>query len=295
MNYFYSPPGGWPPNHHHRPPVDDWMPPPFWEPKLDRLPLSPLGGLLFIPPPPGADPRSLSVEEQEEAHRRVVRRMLGMWARAVQADAHSYWQAAVRANWMDWAIDKIEEWSPDERDLPPALEQVWVRGYKLIMSTYQMERWLQAHRRLNGEQEQPKRYEDLRNALEHLDEANFTELSAVRPPSDTGKRGKWAIDELPGRQVFLGFHPVSTEDAFGIVNLAEVTKRAREYAYVDSNDLAEHFGTPGTPRITSGNSRPQFGRSEPLSAPEASRSPRRWVGMRICSCAWSPPACLDRG
>jgi hypothetical protein len=66
----------------------------------------------------------------------------------------------------------------------------------------------------------------------------------VRPPSDTGKRRKWAIDELPGQQVFLGFHPVSTEDAFGIVNLAEVTKRAREYAYVDSNDLAEHFGDP---------------------------------------------------
>lgn len=165
--------------------------------------------------------------------------MLGMWARAVQADAHSYWQAAMRAAWIDWAIEKMEEWSPHERDLPPALEQVWVRGYKLIMSTFQMERWSQAYRRLSGEQEQPMQYEDLRDALEHLAEAQFTELSAVRPPSDTGKRKNWAIDKLPGRQVPLGFYPSATVEAFDIVNLAEVTNRAREYANVDSDDLDE--------------------------------------------------------
>jgi len=164
--------------------------------------------------------------------------MLAMWARAVQADAHSYWQAAVRANWMDWAIDKMEEWSPDERDLPPALEQVWVRGYKLIMSAYQMERWLQAHHRLNGEQVQAKQYTHLRNALEHLDEAHFTDQSAMKRPDDTKQR---SIEELPGQEVFLGFHQSSTEDAFGIVNLAEVTRRAREYAYVDSDDLDEYY------------------------------------------------------
>jgi hypothetical protein len=160
--------------------------------------------------------------------------MLAMWARAAQADAHSYWQAAVRANWMDWAIDKLEEWSPDERDLPSALEQVWVRGYKLIMSAYQMERWLQAHRKLNGEPVQTKQYRHLRNALEHLDEAHLTEVAAVKRPDDTEKR---SIEELPGRQLFLGFSSSSTEDAFGIVNLAEVTEQARKYAYLDSDDI----------------------------------------------------------
>jgi hypothetical protein len=167
--------------------------------------------------------------------------MLGMWARAVLADAHSYWQAAVRADWTDWAIDKMEDWSPDQRELPPALEQVWVRGYKLIMSTYQMERFLQAHRTLNGEQKQPKRYEDLRNALEHLDDAQFTELIAMKRPSDTRKR---SIEKLPGQQLFLGFRTTSTEHAFGLVNLADLTKRAREYASVDSDNLAQYFGDP---------------------------------------------------
>jgi hypothetical protein len=36
--------------------------------------------------------------------------------------------------------------------------------------------------------------------------------------------------------------PTDTEHPFGIVNLAEVTERAGEYAYVDSDDLAAHIG-----------------------------------------------------
>jgi hypothetical protein len=154
------------------------MPTPYWEPS-NQVPLSPLGQ--WVLPHPERKPRPpLSEAEQETEHSRVVKRMLGMWARTVQADAHSYWQAAMRAAWIDWAIDKMEKWSPSERDLPPALEQVWVRGYKLIMSTT---RW-------NG-----------------LDEAQFTQLIAVRPASDTGKRKKWAIDELPGRQLFSRVSP----------------------------------------------------------------------------------------
>jgi hypothetical protein len=206
VSYSYLPPHEWPPKDYDRPPVDDWMPPPYWEPR-NQVPLSPLGQWV-LPHPEGKPRPPLSEAEHETEHSRVVKRMLGMWARTVQADAHSYWQAAMRAAWIDWAIDKAEEWSPTERDLPPALEQVWVRGYKLIVSTYQMERWLQAHRRLNGEQEQPMQYRHLRNALEHLDEAHFTELTAMRRPSD--KRKNLSIDELPGQQLFLGFHPVST-------------------------------------------------------------------------------------
>jgi hypothetical protein len=80
----------------------------------------------------------------------------------------------------------------------------------------------------------------------------LTELTAVRP-SSKGPREKWAIDELLGQQLFLGFNPVFTERAFGMVNLADVTKRAREYADLDSDDLAEHFGDPkGDPEEDSG-------------------------------------------
>jgi hypothetical protein len=59
-------------------------------------------------------------------------------------------------------------------------------------------------------------------------------VAAVKRPDDTEKR---SIEELPGRQLFLGFSSSSTEDAFGIVNLAEVTEQARKYAYLDSDDI----------------------------------------------------------
>lgn len=150
-----------------------------------------------------------------------------MWARAVQKDAHSYYQAAMRAAWTDRAIDHGEDWSPDEGDLEVALEEVWIRGYRLVMGNYQMERWLQLWRKLNDKTAEPARYRELRNALEHLDEASFSgDLVARRAP--TGKA--WSLDDLPDRELSLGFHNLHVDNAFGIADLKELTDAARIYA-----------------------------------------------------------------
>lgn len=230
MRYF--PPLSWPPKQWDKPPVDNWTPPEHWEPNRDRLPLAPEGRYLVVSPLGGQSPVSEANtnDEAPAVHQRLAKRMLGTWARATQADANSYYQAAMRAAWTDRAIDYGEDWSPDERDLSTALEQVWVRGYKLVMSSYQMERWLQAHRRLGGQTVQPQEYRLLRNALEHLDEARFTELTASG--STTGKKNP-AIDQLPGGELFLGFHGSFIDNAFGILDLKDVTDKAREYARID--------------------------------------------------------------
>ena len=39
VSYCYLPPHEWPPKDYDRPPVDDWMPPPYWEPR-NQVPLS---------------------------------------------------------------------------------------------------------------------------------------------------------------------------------------------------------------------------------------------------------------
>jgi hypothetical protein len=65
------------------------------------------------------------IEEQRRMYQRVVERMLALWARAVQQDSHSYYQAAMKAAWTDRAIDYGEDWSPSEADLAVALEEVW--------------------------------------------------------------------------------------------------------------------------------------------------------------------------
>lgn len=160
--------------------------------------------------------------------------MLALWARSVQRDAHSYYQAASKAAWTDRAIDYGEEWSPTEDDLARVIEDVWVRGYRLVMSAYQMERWSQAHQQITGATEQSdKLLKKLRDTIEHLDEASFSDLFAQKGQK---KRKNWAIDELPGKELFLGFDAGFTEAAFGLVNLQDVTTRARRYAHLDAPD-----------------------------------------------------------
>ncbi|MFF0429377.1 hypothetical protein ACFYUJ_33995 [Streptomyces sp. NPDC004520] len=171
-----------------------------------------------------------------DVRRRVAVRMLAMWARSVQRDAHSYYQAATKAAWTDRAIDHGEEWSPTEDHLARAIEDVWVRGYQLVMSTFQMEHWLLVHQKITGGNEQPDdRLRRLRNTIEHLDEASFTDLVARKGPLDPkNKKKKWSVDELPGKELFLGFDAGYTEAAFGLVNLRDVTTRARLYAELDA-------------------------------------------------------------
>ncbi|MGW7425825.1 hypothetical protein ACWGJB_38335 [Streptomyces sp. NPDC054813] len=195
---------------------------------------------MLLPGPPDAEgPSSLEPPaDVADARDRVVVRMLALWARSVQRDAHSYYQAASKAVWTDRAIDYGEEWSPAEGDLAWVLEDVWVRGYRLVMSAYQMERWSRAYQEITGGSEQSDdQLRMLRNTIEHLDEASFTDLVAQRGPLDPkNKRKKWSIDELPGKELFLGFDAGFTEAAFGLVNLRDVTTRARLYAQLDAPD-----------------------------------------------------------
>ncbi len=153
--------------------------------------------------------------------------MVAIWASAVMSTAHSYWQAAMKAAWTDWAINKGEDWSPTEDQLRRTLDQVWVRGYQLITAAYQMERWRQACEG-DSEDDAIEHLQALRNSLEHLDGAQFSAYSARK------SKGKaWSIDQLPGHELFMGFHASFTDVAFGVVDLAEITERARLYLYLN--------------------------------------------------------------
>ncbi|MFD0191903.1 hypothetical protein ACFVG1_31280 [Streptomyces bacillaris] len=203
-----------------------------------RIP--PDGHGVLLPGLPDAEDASEleTLADAADARHRVVVRMLALWARSVQRDAHSYYQAASKAVWTDRAIDYGEEWSPTEDDLARVIEDVWVRGYRLVMSAYQMERWSLAHQQIIGGSEQSDdRLKMLRNTIEHLDEASFTDLVAQRGPLDPkNKNKKWSIDRLPGKELFLGFDAGFTEAAFGLLNLRDVTTRAHQYAELDAPD-----------------------------------------------------------
>jgi hypothetical protein len=153
--------------------------------------------------------------------------MLAIWAQKVMADAHLYYQAAMKAAWTARAIDYGEDWSPDEQDLKVTLGQTWVQGYQLVMSAYQLERWIEAY---GGEHDaRPEHLQALRNSLEHLDGATFSEFTARKSSANRA----FSIDYLPGAELFLGFRSDYIDSAFGLVDLRDVTDRAREYLHID--------------------------------------------------------------
>lgn len=245
MRYF--PPPNWPPPNDWPPPADDWTPPHGWEPRFQGLHISPDGDGYYLSAPQPENPRRKPSEEptpgEEEAiHLRRVTRMLGMWARDVQRATHSYYQAAMKAAWTDRAIEYMEEWSPDQNDLSIALEEVWIRGYYLIMGLHQMEQWLGIYWKLTqattGESDDAQEENDqvirvLRNTIEHLSDARLAEATARRDPANTRWKNP-SIDKLPGSALFLGFTPGYHEYAFGLVNLKVVFDKASKYAQIDT-------------------------------------------------------------
>ena len=226
----YNVPRQWPPTRADKPPIDDWIPPEFWEPNPNGFPISPDGDFKLVRSKVEARIEATEAESHQ-TQIEVANRMLGVWARAVLKDVHSYYQAAMRAAWIDRAIDYGEDWSPNSEDLSTALEEVWVRGYRLLTSDQQMERWLQATRRLSGDPVEPGKYTALRNTLEHLDEAKFDELTARKDPDTARQKGR-SINDLPGKELFLGFHATFTEFAFGIANLQEIFDDAKSYSRI---------------------------------------------------------------
>ncbi len=244
----YLPPPTWPPPADWPLPNDDWKPPRGWTPNRQAFAISSDGEYYLIPRPPGeSPPERHEPPDQEQAvlNRQVAERMLALWARTVMANAHSYYQAALKAAWTHRAIEYGEEWSPESWQLRQALDQVWVRGYFLVMAAYQMERWIQASDPNEDEHgEAVEHLEALRHSLEHLDGANFHNDSARR----SSRHRAYSIDRLPGHELFLGFSADFMDDAFGVVNLKEITERARLYVtpyQPNDEDFPDYVATFG--------------------------------------------------
>lgn len=241
----YIPPPTWPPPSNWPPPVDNWVAPSGWQPKFQGLHIAPEGDGYYLAGPLPGERISRSeptVEELNDLHQRRVTKMLGMWARDVLRAAHSYYQSAVKAAWTDWAIERMEDWSPSQQDLAVSLEEVWVRGYYLVMAVSQMEQWLGAYRRLGspasagGDEAEHMAHDELvktlRNAVEHLSDARFAEVMAKSDPANTRWKNP-SIDRLPGGGLFLGFTPGDQDFVFGLVDLRVVYEKARKYSCVD--------------------------------------------------------------
>ncbi len=124
------------------------------------------------------------------------------------------------------------ELGPDEIDLARNARQLWADEQALVWAAHQLERWT---RRLALERDQEpaprdRVLADLRNALEHLDEADFDGGAAV--PGD----GSRSLAALPGGRLSLRS---GSGLAFGLIEVGELERRALALVEAVEEELME--------------------------------------------------------
>ena len=111
------------------------------------------------------------------------------------------------------------ELGPDELDLARNDRQRWADEQALVRAAHQLERWTRRLAMERGDDPMPRDrvLADLRNALEHLDEADFVGGAAV--PGE----GSRSLAALPGGR--LSVSP-GGRLAFGLIEVGELERRA---------------------------------------------------------------------
>ena len=111
------------------------------------------------------------------------------------------------------------ELGPDELDLARNARQQWADEQALVWAAHQLERWSRRLAMERGEDPMPrdKVLADLRNALEHLDEADFDGGAAV--PGE----GSRSLAALPGARLSIR---LGGRLAFGLIEVDELERRA---------------------------------------------------------------------
>jgi hypothetical protein len=118
------------------------------------------------------------------------------------------------------AYERMEDWSPDELDLARSSRAQWAEEHTLVWAAHQVGRWAQRLAEERGDDPPPRDevLSNVRNALEHLDEAEFEGGAAV--PGHSGNR---SLGKLPGSRL-----PLSTGHnlAFALIDPSELVSRA---------------------------------------------------------------------
>ncbi len=135
-------------------------------------------------------------------------------ARSAQAEYHN----AIRA------ADRAEDWSPTDVSLHERFRNVWTAHSTLVWMSFQLERWTH---RLYSERgrESPTSLpllRNLRNALEHLDEA-ILDGSFARPGHE--QQANRSLRELPNSELLIGTHG-ERDRLFGLIAIDDIEKAA---------------------------------------------------------------------
>ncbi|MFF8696742.1 hypothetical protein ACF08W_31465 [Streptomyces sp. NPDC015144] len=158
----------------------------------------------------------------------AAKTMVQIWAEAVVRQA-----AVARANRKkdDAAFrnyERGETWSPDfEDELGATWRTRWASEHILVWSAHQLERWAIRLADLQGTEqpEENKKLKAVRDALEHLDEADLTETTATAPTPQrkNDPKGRALRNDFPNESMSLG---LGGRKLFDLLDPEELDKTA---------------------------------------------------------------------
>ncbi|WP_432020918.1 hypothetical protein [Streptomyces sp. 1222.5] len=170
--------------------------------------------------------------EGEEAARHFVQQ----WAEAVIRQAHRTRQARKDSAANSRAYDLAEDFSSPLEQLQADFRTQWAEEHLLTWCAHQLERWRARLAHERGEELPPenKALKLVRDALEHLDDAAFTE-DAARSPKAKGPAGR-ALRDLPGQQLrlVLGGHSL-----FEVLDAEQLDQEALRVVQSIEDELEE--------------------------------------------------------
>ncbi|WP_281965045.1 hypothetical protein [Serinicoccus marinus] len=161
--------------------------------------------------------------------------MAAMWCRATLEDAHLYYQRARQAAWANWAIERMEDWSPSEAELAGWVQDMWLSGCKLLISAQLAQQWV---RTADPAVPQIRGLRVARNSIEHLFEAGFDERYIVASPRIDEKgqsTGAWDLDKLPEGHLLMGLGKDPLSMVFDAIPLRAIVDFAYQHAYRDAD------------------------------------------------------------
>lgn len=163
--------------------------------------------------------KSLYMSAAEEACVTFVR----AWAESALRQVERVREVRQQAARLNRQLDR--DWDRDlARELEPLWRQNWTEEHSLVWTLYQLERWASrlARERGSAPVEPDAELRDLRNALEHLDEA-VLEHGYVAEAGEDPRRNR-SLRRLPGANIEIA----TGGKLFGTVNLRDLEAIARE-------------------------------------------------------------------
>jgi hypothetical protein len=175
-----------------------------------------------------------------------------MWAEAVIRQVQRVHELRARAARDGRNFERNEDWSPTLDDLAAISRAQWTEEQTLVWAAHQLERWAKRLAEERGEDppEADEVLTNLRNALEHLDEAEFTNarvptpgavggwgysLGASAVPQQGGKN--WSLKALPSSGLNISTSEGIGSPAFGLIEVGELARRAKAYVQKIEDEL----------------------------------------------------------